>query len=304
MGCMDVMSAVKVLHSMADVPVTRLGEVRASVLPCVPPLNPKKLQFPVSTTGKGDFSSSRRRAKTVSVTFDDIVVANIANQVRKGYEQCDSTLYRQLEKYPVAPQRPRMYNTTLAAKQLKHFTSIDLTCYEKLAEESDTDDDIDWEDSLSRGGLNVETTDSNSTFMSIQDDDRSYNTVEDLAVKTANLKVKVSPIAKKRGNASSAKLDSPPRVARAAYKKVNKVKKKPSLDAGRTITWTPKQDQLLFSRVKRFAKKVQNRERGWAVIAKPFPNLSVAAVTTRAHKVLKKRETSIEQLIRDGFGNE
>ena len=133
-----------------------------------------------------------------------------------------------------------MYNTTLAAKQLKHFTSIDLTCYEKLAEESDTDDDIDWEDSLSRGGLNVETTDSSSTFMSIQDDDRSYNTVEDLAVKTANLKVKVSPIAKKRGIASSAKLDSPPRVARAAYKKVNKVKKKPSLDAGRTITWTRK----------------------------------------------------------------
>ena len=91
MGCMDVMSAVKVLHSMADVPVTRLGEVRASDLPCVPPLNPKKLQFPVSTTGKGDFSSSRRRAKTVSVTSDDIVVANIANKVREGYEQCDST---------------------------------------------------------------------------------------------------------------------------------------------------------------------------------------------------------------------
>ena len=135
-----------------------------------------------------------------------------------------------------------MYNTILAAKQLKHFTSIDLTCYEKLAEESDTDDDIEWDDSLSRGGLSVEMTDSGSlsTFMSTQVDDRNYNTVEDLAVKTANLKVKVSPIAKKRGIASSAKLDSPPRFARAAYKKVNKVEKKPSWDAGRTITWTRK----------------------------------------------------------------
>ncbi|GMH52331.1 hypothetical protein TrST_g6572 [Triparma strigata] len=291
---------------MADVPMSRLGEVRASVLPNIPLLNPKKLQFTVSTKEEGDFSSSRTRAKTVSITSDDIDVVNIANQVKEGYEQCDSTLYRQLKQCPVAPQRPRMYNTTLAAKQLKPFTSIDLTCYEKLAEESDTDDDIDWDDSLSRGGLSVEATDSSSlsTFMSTQVDDRNYNTVEDLAVKTANLKVKVAPIAKKRGIASSAKLDSPPRFARAAYKKVNKVKKKPSWDAGRTITWTPKQDELLFSRVKRFAKKVQNRERGWAVIAKPFPNLSVAAVTTRAHKVLKKRETSIEQLIRDGFGNE
>ena len=91
MGCMDVMSAVKVLQSMADVPMSRLGEVRASVLPNIPPLNPKKLQFTVSTKEEGDFSSSRRRAKTVSITSDDIDVVNIANQVKEGFEQCDST---------------------------------------------------------------------------------------------------------------------------------------------------------------------------------------------------------------------
>ena len=91
MGCMDVMSAVKVLQSMADVPMSRLGEVRASVLPNIPLLNPKKLQFTVSTKEEGDFSSSRTRAKTVSITSDDIDVVNIANQVKEGYEQCDST---------------------------------------------------------------------------------------------------------------------------------------------------------------------------------------------------------------------
>ncbi|GMH70597.1 hypothetical protein TrLO_g14722, partial [Triparma laevis f. longispina] len=70
------------------------------------------------------------------------------------------------------------------------------------------------------------------------------------------------------------------------------------------IKWTEANDELLFERVKRFGGRVLRRERGWTIIAQPFPGLSVAAVTTRAHKIMRTRNTSIETLVMQGFGNE
>lgn len=52
------------------------------------------------------------------------------------------------------------------------------------------------------------------------------------------------------------------------------------------------------------SRRVLRRERGWTIIAQPFPGLSVAAVTTRAHKIMRTRNTSIETLVMQGFGNE
>ncbi|GMH63427.1 hypothetical protein TL16_g03710 [Triparma laevis f. inornata] len=49
---------------------------------------------------------------------------------------------------------------------------------------------------------------------------------------------------------------------------------------------------------------VLRRKQGWQIIAEPFLSLSVTAVTMRAHKVMKKRNTSIEKLVEEeGFMN-
>ncbi|GMH82316.1 hypothetical protein TL16_g09214 [Triparma laevis f. inornata] len=63
--------------------------------------------------------------------------------------------------------------------------------------------------------------------------------------------------------------------------------------------WTEENDEILFERVKMFAGRVLRRERGWQAIAEPFTETSVAAVTTRAHKVLRMRNTSIFHLFEE-----
>ncbi|GMH84138.1 hypothetical protein TL16_g09828 [Triparma laevis f. inornata] len=222
----------------------------------------------------------------------------------------------------------------MPAKQLKHFTAVDLTCYEKLANESDDSEDERY------SNLSVEINDNSSMVMSTQVDKRSCDSndskVDDIRQKTAA--VKFSPIAKKsptgfrfsrgenKGTSRFGSIDSPTRSGRASPKKIVKKMAKfdlrgrlsPSREAlvfGGTmfreqrdpakVVWTPVNDELLLSRVKRFAGRIYRRERGWAIIAEPFhPGMSVAAVTTRAHKVLKLRNMSIDQLVADGFGNE
>lgn len=48
------------------------------------------------------------------------------------------------------------------------------------------------------------------------------------------------------------------------------------------VVWSPVNDELLLSRVKRFAGRVHRRERGWAIIAEPFhPGMSVVSARKR-----------------------
>lgn len=55
----------------------------------------------------------------------------------------------------------------MPAKQLKHFTAVDLTCYERLANESDDSEDERY------SNLSVEINDNSSTVMPTQVDKRS-----------------------------------------------------------------------------------------------------------------------------------